>query len=69
MEVMFRSCWFDKGMPKFFIDIQISARGHRKKVNQSFCDLYLDLAHWGPPPWNELQWATLRNVIELAKNS
>ena len=26
---------------------------------------YLDLPQWGPPPWTELQWATLRNVIEL----
>ena len=28
---------------------------------------YLDLPQWGPPPWTELQWATLRNVIELAQ--
>ena len=27
---------------------------------------YLDLTKWGPPPWTELQWVTLRNVIELA---
>ena len=27
---------------------------------------YLDLPQWGPPPWTELQWVTLRNVIELA---
>ena len=30
---------------------------------------YLDLAQWGVPPWNELQWITLRNVIELAEKS
>ena len=30
---------------------------------------YLDLPQWGPPPWTELQWVTLRNVIELAENS
>ena len=30
---------------------------------------YLDLAQWGPPPWTELQWATLRNVIELVKTT
>jgi hypothetical protein len=24
---------------------------------------------WGPPPWTELQWVTLRNVIELAEDS
>ena len=28
---------------------------------------YLGLPQWGPPPWTELQWATLRNVIELAQ--
>ena len=28
---------------------------------------YLDLTQWGPPPWTELQWVTLRNVIELAE--
>ena len=28
---------------------------------------YLDLPQWGPPPWTELQWVTLRNVIELAE--
>ena len=28
---------------------------------------YLDLSQWGPPPWTELQWVTLRNVIELAQ--
>ena len=28
---------------------------------------YLDLPQWGPLPWTELQWATLRNVIELAQ--
>ena len=26
----------------------------------------LDLPQWGPLPWTELQWATLRKVIELA---
>ena len=30
---------------------------------------YLDLPQWGPPPWTELQWVTLRNVIELAEES
>ena len=30
---------------------------------------YLDLPQWGPPPWSELQWRTLRNVIELADAS
>ena len=30
---------------------------------------YLDLTQWGPPPWTELQWVTLRNVIELAEDS
>ena len=30
---------------------------------------YLDLTQWGPPPWTELQWVTLRNVIELAQDS
>ena len=30
---------------------------------------YLDLPQWGPPPWSELQWITLRNVIELADAS
>ena len=30
---------------------------------------YLDLTQWGPPPWTELQWVTLRNVIELAEES
>ena len=37
---------------------------------QSWTDVaneYLDLAQWGPPPWTELQWVTLRNVIELAE--
>ena len=29
----------------------------------------LDLQQWGPPPWTELQWATLRNVIELAQDA
>ena len=28
---------------------------------------YLDLTQWGPPPWSEIQWVTLRNVIELAE--
>jgi len=28
---------------------------------------YLDCSCWGPPPWTALQWATLRNVIELAR--
>ena len=27
---------------------------------------YLDCSCWGPPPWSALQWATLRNVIEMA---
>ena len=30
---------------------------------------YLDLPQWGPPPCTELQWVTLRNVIELAEDS
>ena len=30
---------------------------------------YLGLTQWGPPPWTELQWVTLRNVIELAEGS
>ena len=30
---------------------------------------YLDLMQWGPPPWTELQWVTLRNVIELAQDA
>ena len=30
---------------------------------------YLDLPQWGPPPWTELQWVTLRNVIELAEET
>ena len=30
---------------------------------------YLDLPQWGPPPWTELQWVTLRNVIELAEDA
>jgi len=30
---------------------------------------YLDLPQWGPPPWTELQWVTLRNVIELDEES
>ena len=29
---------------------------------------YLDLAEWRPPPWNELQWVTLSNVIEMAED-
>jgi len=29
----------------------------------------LDLPQWGPPPWTELQWVTLRNVIQLAEDS
>ena len=28
---------------------------------------YLDLPQWGPSTWMELQWVTLRNVIELAE--
>ena len=27
------------------------------------------IGEWGPPPWTELQWVTLRNVIELAEES
>ena len=30
---------------------------------------YLDVTCWGAPPWTELQWVTLRNVIELAEES
>ena len=30
---------------------------------------YLDLPQWGAPPWTELQWVTLRNVIELAQDT
>ena len=30
---------------------------------------YLDLPQWGPPPWTELQWVMLRNVIELAEET
>ena len=30
---------------------------------------YLDLTQWGPPPWSEIQWVTLRNVIELAEET
>ena len=30
---------------------------------------YLDLPQLGPPPWTDLQWVTLRNVIELAQDS
>ena len=26
----------------------------------------LDLPQWGAPPWTELQWMTLRNVIQMA---
>ena len=29
---------------------------------------YLDLPQWGPPPWTELQWVTLWNVIELTED-
>ena len=24
---------------------------------------------WGPPPWTELQWVTLRNVIQMAEDN
>tara|TARA_B100000674_G_C37329008_1_gene684417 strand:+ start:87 stop:269 length:183 start_codon:yes stop_codon:yes gene_type:complete len=27
------------------------------------------MSQWGPPPWSELQWVKLRNVIELAKDN
>ena len=57
-----------QGHAKFFKDIQISARGHRKKVNQSFCDLYLDLAQWDHYR-DRAAVVTLRNVIELAGDS
>jgi len=30
---------------------------------------YLDLPQWGPPPWTELQWVTLRNVIQMAEDN
>ena len=33
------------------------------------CNQLLDFSLWGPPPWTELQWVTLRNVIELAEDS
>ena len=42
------------------------------KPNGNWIDVansYLDLPQWGPPPWTELQWATLRNVIELAQDA
>ena len=26
------------------------------------------MSQWGPPPWTELRWVTLRNVIELAED-
>ena len=39
-------------------------QGSRKWTD--LANSYLDLPQWGPPPWTELQWVTLRNVIELA---
>ena len=39
------------------------------KADRNWTDLansYLDLSQWGPPPWTELQWVKLRNVIGLA---
>ena len=42
-------------------------RGNRKWTDVAYD--YLDMPQWGPPPWTELQWVTLRNVIELAEDS
>ena len=39
------------------------------KPNGNWTDVansYLDLPQWGPPPWSELQWVTLRNLIQMA---
>ena len=42
------------------------------KPNRNWTDVansYLGLTQWGPPPWTELQWVTLRNVIALTEDS
>ena len=47
-------------------------RDPKPQGNQKWTEVangYLDLPQWGPPPWTELQWATLRNVIELAEET
>jgi hypothetical protein len=49
-----------------------SCPANRLQSNQKWTDVandYLDLPQWGPPPWTELQWVTLRNVIELAQDA
>ena len=55
-ELAFMECGYES-WPK--------SNGHWTEVANS----YLDLPQWGPPPWTELQWVTLRNVIELAEDS
>lgn len=42
--------------------------GNWTDVANSYLDLS-DSSQWGAPPWTELQWATLRVVIELAEES
>ena len=44
-----------------------SARGNGSQ--QGSATGFWTKSNRGPPPWTELQWVTLRNVIELAEAS
>ena len=51
--------------PLWGVDYESCPKGNRNRTDVA--NSYLGLPQWGPPPWTELQWATLRNVIELAE--
>ncbi len=38
------------------------------EAQAELCNRYLDCSAWGPPPWSNEQWQTLRVVLEMASD-
>jgi len=37
------------------------------EAQAELCNRYLDCGTWGPPPWSQEQWQTLRVVLSLTE--
>jgi hypothetical protein len=37
------------------------------EAQAELCNRYLDCSTWGPPPWSQEQWQTLRVVLSLTE--